>query len=684
MYVSRHNIGNLYETRLIREMDERIVEYLNDHVEDLPFGNMFGDDLRIYIPIHKDPTAKEILDTLKRIKDYGGLDLQKGEVVRKIKIDPKYGAGEKEQRMNIGSAISKLKISPEEKKKYLDWLARYKDNMVESLGEQKYGIIISRAPIDVMRMSDHGNITSCHSTTGSYFQCAVQEAINGGAIAYVVNNKEFAEQLDSGISLQDDEIFYDEDREPGLDLQPISRLRIRRLTNGSGGEFAIPDTRIYGDTTIPGFYDTIKNFLQEKQPVSSEEFGKGNWEKRGGTYYDNNINDLIKSYYGEDVIGDNLSHNPSDRSMEYRRNQEIKELTQNFEAECEEITERYNNRMEYTTVGCDINFDDDVYINPYGEVAIDTSTWGVPELRDINFALEHDRGDMRKAIEGNYDDEIYWSRLLNWIENQSRLLLDSFEFYNGDIKFTYYSDETFFSTDEYETFCDKVKDYDRNMQREFQKPNDWLGVFEEIGIISNEENENAVYKLINTSSDNLEVDNDRGERYVKWSILIDTHNKYSDLETTKISDMAYIGDIGDTFATMLDNYVRLYYKIQPSNSHQQSFNNFVESYYQTRLQGNNHITRYDIDRVLINIESSEIRWTGTGGSNVGVQFDIRFDIDQFNDKNVGLILFLDKNLDDLKNMATLAYLSQNRYIITGSPRYKDQFNALKRVYGKLL
>ena len=46
MYVSRHNISDLYEKRLIREMDERIIEYLNDHKEDLPFGHIFGDDLR--------------------------------------------------------------------------------------------------------------------------------------------------------------------------------------------------------------------------------------------------------------------------------------------------------------------------------------------------------------------------------------------------------------------------------------------------------------------------------------------------------------------------------------------------------------------------------------------------------------------------------------------------------------
>lgn len=61
MYISRHNIANLYEARLIQEMDERIIDYLNENKEDLPFGNIFGNNLRIYIPIYSDPLLKKSL-----------------------------------------------------------------------------------------------------------------------------------------------------------------------------------------------------------------------------------------------------------------------------------------------------------------------------------------------------------------------------------------------------------------------------------------------------------------------------------------------------------------------------------------------------------------------------------------------------------------------------------------------
>jgi len=50
--------------------------------------------------------------------------------------------------------------------------------------EHKYSIIVSRAPIDILRMSDIGRITSCHREGGEYFQCAREEARGHGIVAY--------------------------------------------------------------------------------------------------------------------------------------------------------------------------------------------------------------------------------------------------------------------------------------------------------------------------------------------------------------------------------------------------------------------------------------------------------------------------------------------------------------------
>ena len=56
-------------------------------------------------------------------------------------------------------------------------------------------VVISRHPIDVFRMSDFANITSCHAPPstptgpyrggGSYYKCAVAEARDGGAISFL-------------------------------------------------------------------------------------------------------------------------------------------------------------------------------------------------------------------------------------------------------------------------------------------------------------------------------------------------------------------------------------------------------------------------------------------------------------------------------------------------------------------
>jgi hypothetical protein len=233
---SMDDMSLLYESVLINEMTQDVVDYLGSNKDQLPFSKMFGDKIRLVVPIGGDITAREILEDLTSLKDYSGIDIRAGEVFRKIKLDPKYGQGsEKEQKMSIGKAVNSLKIDPEKKKKYLDWLAKYKDNLDAALSDiSDYVIILSRAPIDIVRMSDHANITSCHSHGSSYFKCAVQEAVTGGAVAYVVDRDMLDDHLkDSVDSLQDDDFFYDDDR--GVSgIRPVARLRVRRVESDDG------------------------------------------------------------------------------------------------------------------------------------------------------------------------------------------------------------------------------------------------------------------------------------------------------------------------------------------------------------------------------------------------------------------------------------------------------------------
>lgn len=295
-------LNYLYESTLIREMDERVVEYIEDHkADELPFDNIFGDKMRITIPLVSDETASMLLHDLKNVKDFAGIDFDEHVVIRDIPLDPKYGGGKKTQRVNIGKAVQSLKIPDAKKKRYLDWLARYVNELKSMVTEHEYSIILSRAPIDIVRMSDHRNISSCHKQGDTYFKCAVQEALTGGAIAYLVYN-DTLEQL-SEDDYENADIFRDNERSVSGIEPPLARIRIRRLERDDETSWAFPEKRTYGDDSIPGFYNSIRDFLQSKQQLDKKEVATSlrNLDKyhhlRGGSYEDNNMIELINRYF---------------------------------------------------------------------------------------------------------------------------------------------------------------------------------------------------------------------------------------------------------------------------------------------------------------------------------------------------------------------------------------------------
>lgn len=174
----------------------------------------------------------------------------------------------------------------------------------------KYSIILSRAPIDVLRMSDHEGINSCHSQpqhygrAGSYFYCAIAEAQNEGAIAYVVKT----EDLDQ-IDLNSKEIFIDPERDIE-GIRPISRLRIKALKDTKNNiAYAVPDTKIYGPL-INGFPELLRSKMAEQQKnmfFTEEEEGEKelilpqitNLTRAGGSWQDNQIGRLFKDLIDE-------------------------------------------------------------------------------------------------------------------------------------------------------------------------------------------------------------------------------------------------------------------------------------------------------------------------------------------------------------------------------------------------
>lgn len=169
-----------------------------------------------------------------------------------------------------------------------------------------YVIVLSRHPIDIVRMSDHEGITSCHRTDGEYFKCAVTEARKGGGIAYVVKKEDLEPKVynsrgdKTNPQLQGNELFYDEDRGVG-EVVPVSRLRIRQVQNKvTKMTLAIPELRIYGkDMSL--LSNQVKNFLLDKQKekinsLKNTKINMQDFVMLGGTYTDNKGNALIKNF----------------------------------------------------------------------------------------------------------------------------------------------------------------------------------------------------------------------------------------------------------------------------------------------------------------------------------------------------------------------------------------------------
>jgi len=176
--------------------------------------------------------------------------------------------------------------------------AKIKNKMT---GGSEYSVILSRHPIDVLRMSDFATIQSCHSPKsreggGSYYSCAVAEARAGGAIAHLVRTEEI-----KGIDLEQREIFLDDTR--GIDgIDPISRVRLRVLKQEDlNVSLAVPELKVYGPD-IKGFTEAVTEWSLSKQGPQFEkilslsendEIDLSSFSMIGGSYQDNNITALF-------------------------------------------------------------------------------------------------------------------------------------------------------------------------------------------------------------------------------------------------------------------------------------------------------------------------------------------------------------------------------------------------------
>ena len=302
--------------------------------------------------------------------------------------------------------------------KYWQTNAGYIKKEINNIDNDKYSIIITRHPIDVLRMSDFEQITSCHSPpsrsggTNEYYKCAVAEAMGHGALAYVVetedllyktntSNIESAEQ-----EIQEGEIFADDNRDggAGFDIEPISRARLRQMRYydtdtpkrwDDGTELAVPEERIYG-VGIPGLSDRVREWARKNQeealknmPSTGDDgedvnldrffiFG-GSYEDTSGAEGRESLLSKLAMIETEAMTGKIRQNRETEDALDANA---ISGLFGRYTAEVERIETEWNQR--YAAAGVSANVEDDgdggVYIEAEARI---TFTYDLDELSSL-------------------------------------------------------------------------------------------------------------------------------------------------------------------------------------------------------------------------------------------------------------------------------------------------------------
>lgn len=331
----------------LKEVSEEDLEKI-DLKRDLHFSNIFGSKLRIVVPLDQNSYLKDLIEKLEDLGyevDYEDL-INKKQAYKKIKTQQ----GEKLRPEKVGKILQANK-----QLELLDWWQKNGENLKNN--KTGASIIISRSPIDVLRMSDHDGIESCHSPDGGFYQCAKQEARTGGAIAYVVKNSDLA-----NVNLQDDEIFEDPDR--NVDgIIPIERLRLRRLTNGNI-DLLIPERKTYGIKNV-GLLDAIKKWAKSSQSdliskINTTDDFKS-FKLKGGTYQDTHADELWSNLFNVSVSGKKRSQDEDEENKG--------EYGDVYERAAETL-ENHSGNWEYFSVSLDDDYEGGINYYGYGSFSI--------------------------------------------------------------------------------------------------------------------------------------------------------------------------------------------------------------------------------------------------------------------------------------------------------------------------
>lgn len=232
---------------------------------------------------------------------------------------------------NSTSAFNKKMY--ETAKKPMDALINTLSVISELTGD--YVMVISRSPVDLIRMSDFPGIQSCHSPPrpkkdaggnvvmrgkekqmeGQYFDCAVQESKNNGAVAFLIPRKTIEDKKEK---LQDREFFKDLERPEVQGTTPMQRIRLRRyLHKPTKAELLVPEVEIYGNSPSIAFLDGLKSWAKTVQAseinkITSSTTNLTDFILVGGSYSDTPTGEIIENFLEVKVEIGNLDYDETD------------------------------------------------------------------------------------------------------------------------------------------------------------------------------------------------------------------------------------------------------------------------------------------------------------------------------------------------------------------------------------
>jgi len=453
---------NIYKKAISQRRIIDLKEWFGGDYSKLSFDDLFGGKLRVSIPF--DPPQRKMLTGLfEKLIDAGWqLPTQDGmgEAFKINKVEQKITlpggaentiikdvadlklfkleqtvipsgprAGETTTR-KIESSISKIISNPANNvpKEYSDWWEtiqqRYSSDYnwkeIESLFKNKdelnqpnYVIIISRDPVDVLRMSDHKKIDSCHSEGRNYFHCAIAESKGNAPIAYIVNKHDLEKFLKEkkvlneqsyldlnkiDISLLDkEEIFADTERGvPGIN--PEGRIKFRKYEDiETGIQFAAPELKAYGMDLV-GFSEVLRKWAWDKQKDIFEDNSfdggiylpdKSNLTSFGGSYRNNPDSVLLNIFFEEsgnqkikeNPYSGNVNHNTDDLSDD---EQEAERLSIILDERCRQLNNLYNNIG--ATFSASVSYDKLMFFGASVDIRYEIFLSGIDTASDARYA----------------------------------------------------------------------------------------------------------------------------------------------------------------------------------------------------------------------------------------------------------------------------------------------------------